>query len=87
MAKAKNESGRSGEGDDPQSLSFENAIDQVEAIIEKIESGEIGLEESLAEYERGIGLIGVCRDRLQRAQQRVVDLTQKLTAADKPGAE
>lgn len=70
--------------DGAQSTTFEAAIEQVEAIIERIESGEIGLEESLAEYERGIGLIGFCRERLQKAQQRVIDLTQKLAQADKP---
>ncbi len=89
MSKSKSDSepsrpAGSGERDGP---SFEQALEQVEAIIERIESGEIGLEASLAEYERGIGLIGVCRERLRHAQQRVVDLTQKLAQADKSSAE
>lgn len=71
----------------PTEPTFEQAIDQVELIIERIESGEIGLEQSLAEYERGIGLINVCRDRLRVAQQRVTDLTQKLAQADKSSSD
>lgn len=63
-------------------LPFEDALAQIESIIEKIESGEIGLEDSLTEYERGVGLIGHCRAKLDRARSKVEDLTRKLEAAD-----
>lgn len=66
-------------------LSFEAALSQIEAIIERIEAGEVGLEESLAEYERGVGLINHCRGKLDRAKQRVEDLTRKLSSADEGG--
>lgn len=57
---------------------FEEALEGVEAIIERIERGEVGLEESLAEYERGVELIKRCRGILERAEQRVEELTRRM---------
>lgn len=54
--------------------SFEDALQQLEDLIEQIEGGEIGLEKSIAEYERGIGLIKRCREILERAELRVEEL-------------
>jgi exodeoxyribonuclease VII small subunit len=65
----------------PQRPKFEDALAQIESIIERIEAGEIGLEESLVEYERGVGLIQHCRDTLDNARKKVEDLTSKLEAA------
>ncbi len=66
----------------PDSLPFESALAQIEQIIERIESGEVGLEQSLAEYERGVTLINHCRSKLDSARQSVEDLTRKLAQAD-----
>ena len=63
-------------------LSFEEALREVEAIIERIEAGEVGLEQSLAEFDKGIRLIALCKGRLEQAQQRVIDLTNKLAQVD-----
>lgn len=63
-------------------LSFEDALAQIEAIIERIESGEVGLEQSLTEYEKGVGLINHCRTKLDRARTQVEDLTKTLESAD-----
>jgi exodeoxyribonuclease VII small subunit len=65
-------------------LDFERAVEQVEKIIERIESGEIGLEASIAEYERGVALIRRCRQVLERAEQRVDELTGQMNAAAPP---
>ena len=59
-----------------ESLKFEDAIERVEAVIDQIESGEIGLEESLAEYERATKMIGRCRSILSSAQKKIALLTQ-----------
>lgn len=64
-------------------LSFEQALGEIESIIDRIETGEIGLEDSLREYERGVLLVNHCRGKLDRAQQQVEDLTKRLEAADK----
>lgn len=56
------------------SLTFEQAAAQLEEIIDRIESGGVGLEESLKEYERGILLRDHCREILARTEQRIIDL-------------
>ena len=54
--------------------SFEQAIEQLEAIIENIESGQVGLEQSIAQYEQGMKLIKRCRSILDTAEKRIADL-------------
>lgn len=63
---------------DEHELSFEEALAQVESIIERIEGGEVGLEASVAEYEKGVALIRRCRDVLTKAEQRVEQLNKDL---------
>ncbi|MCA9300212.1 MAG: exodeoxyribonuclease VII small subunit [Phycisphaerales bacterium] len=53
---------------------FDEALEQVETLIEQIEHGEIGLEEALDAYEKGAGLIKHCRTILDKAEQRVSEL-------------
>ena len=55
-------------------LSFEQAAAELEAIIERIESGEIGLEESLAQRKRGEELLKRCRAVLDQAEQVTVTI-------------
>ncbi len=71
MTRSKDPHVPSGEGD----LKFEEAVEQIEAVIEKIESGEAGLERSLREYERATKLIVHCQSILKSAQQKIVELT------------
>lgn len=56
-------------------MSFEDALSNLERIIDRIESGKVGLEDSIAEYERGVDLLKRCRAILDRAEQRVAELT------------
>lgn len=73
--------------DDIAKMSYEQAISALEGIIDKIESGEIGLEESVKAYERGRLLKEHCRRILDRAEQRVSELTPNGKDADEtPGA-
>ncbi len=53
---------------------FEEALKRLEAIAEQIEEGAIGLEESIARYEEGMGLIKHCRETLARAEMRIQQL-------------
>lgn len=55
--------------------SFEQSLDELEAIISRVESGEVGLEKSIEEYERGVDLIKRCRAILERAEQRIQQLS------------
>lgn len=65
-------------------LRYEDLIEQLESIVDRIESGEVGLEESIKGYEDGIGLVKRARSILDRAEQRIVELNaDQLKDADK----
>lgn len=55
---------------------FEESMQQLEQIVAAIESGQIGLEESLAKYEQGMTLVKRCRDILDKAEKRIEVLSQ-----------
>ena len=50
---------------------FETSLDALEQLVEKMEHGEMSLEESLAAYERGVGLYRRCQAALEQAELRV----------------
>jgi exodeoxyribonuclease VII small subunit len=56
-------------------LSFEAALTELEAIVRTLEDGETSLEQSLAQYERGVGLLKLCYGQLRQAEQRILLLT------------
>lgn len=56
-------------------LRFEEAIEQIEAIISNIESGDVGLEDCIEQYENGLKHIARCREVLDKAQARIAELT------------
>lgn len=56
---------------------FETSLDELEALVERLESGELSLEESLTLFERGIALTRDCQQALQVAEQKVEILTAK----------
>ncbi len=64
-------------------LSFEEGMERVEEIIEQIESGEIGLEASIEAFEKASGLLARCEEVLERAKQRVIELTPDGASAKK----
>ena len=57
---------------------FEEAVAQVEAIIEQIESGEMGLEDQIEQYAKGAELLRRCRAVLDRCEQRVDEISAGL---------
>jgi len=50
---------------------FEAAMQSLEKIVETLEDGELSLEESLALFEEGIGLVRLCSRRLDEAEKRI----------------
>jgi len=50
---------------------FEKALVELERLVEKMEQGELGLEESLKHFERGIALTRTCQKALTEAEQKV----------------
>jgi exodeoxyribonuclease VII small subunit len=59
------------ENNDISKLSFEQAIEELTAIVEKIELGEIPLQQSIEQYEKGMALIKHCRSILQKAEEKI----------------
>jgi len=53
------------------SLPFEQAVEQLESIIERIEEGSVGLEATLGEYRRGHALLRRCKAILDGAEQEI----------------
>jgi exodeoxyribonuclease VII small subunit len=55
----------------PPPKSFEDAVAELEQILAHIESGDLGLEETLSKYERGNFLVQHCRDVLNAAEKQI----------------
>ena len=67
--------------DDLDSMSFENAIKELEAIVEELEGNEISLDDAVSAYERGAKLKNICQKRLDEARLKV----EKIKDFDKSG--
>jgi exodeoxyribonuclease VII small subunit len=67
---------------DVKKLSFEKALAELEQIVQKLERGDVALEESVTIYERGEALKRRCEELLRQAEARVEKIT--LDAAGKP---
>ncbi len=52
-------------------FNFEKALGELEEIVSRLDSGELGLEEMLEEFERGIKLVRSCQKFLEQAQKKV----------------
>ncbi|MBI1371238.1 MAG: exodeoxyribonuclease VII small subunit [Phycisphaera sp.] len=71
---------------DAAALRFDQAIEKLQDIIDRIESGQVPLEDSLEQYAQGMQLVHRCRTILNSAEQRIATLTEqydgKLKATD-----
>ncbi len=63
---------------------FESALAELESLVEQLENGDLGLDESLQRFERGVALTRACQKALQQASQKVRKLTDnsELTGLD-----
>ena len=55
-------------------LTFERALEELEALVARMEDGKLPLEESLAAYQRGAELVRFCESKLTDAQARIAVL-------------
>lgn len=62
---------------DIEAMSFETALKELEAIVDRLESGDIELEESITKYERGEALKARCEALLKQAEARVEKISLK----------
>ncbi len=67
---------------DSDTLSFEQALSELESLVETLERGELSLEESLKTFERGIELTRTCQQALKEAEQKV-----EILSGDNPDAD
>ncbi len=56
-------------------VTFEQALAELERIVRELEDGQTGLEDALARYEQGVGLLKGCYEQLRQAEQRILLLT------------
>jgi exodeoxyribonuclease VII small subunit len=61
---------------------FEESLEELEALVEQMETGDLSLEDSLSAFEQGIALTKHCQQALQAAEQKVEILTAR--TADAP---
>ena len=73
--------------DDIGKLSFEESIKRLKTIVDKIEQGEIPLQDSLEQYEQGMALIKHCRTILQTAEKRIEKISKEQPAPQEPAKE
>ncbi len=69
--------------DEPGVAGLEKSLDELEALLKELESGELTLEAALAHFERGVTLTRQCQKALQEAEQKVEILLKK-TPRDEP---
>ncbi|HYJ14226.1 MAG TPA: exodeoxyribonuclease VII small subunit [Candidatus Limnocylindria bacterium] len=59
---------------------FEGALEELEQVVELLESGELPLDDSLAAFEKGVGLVKFCNQKLNEVEKKV-----ELLVKDKAG--
>ena len=63
--------------DDIGELSFEESIKELTNIVGRIEQGQIPLQDSLEQYEKGMALIKQCRTILEKAEKRIEKISEQ----------
>jgi exodeoxyribonuclease VII small subunit len=61
---------------DEDTFRFENGLAELEETVSRLESGDLTLEDSLAAFERGVGLVKALNERLGAVEQRIEILTR-----------
>ena len=62
---------------------FEQALAELEGIVNEVEQGKIGLEESIDKYEQGMKLIKHCRGILEAAEKRIETISREASPGDR----
>lgn len=56
---------------DPSEKKFESALEELEQVVEQLESGELSLEDALAAFEKGVGLVRFCNQKLNEVEKKI----------------
>ncbi|MGH7875283.1 MAG: exodeoxyribonuclease VII small subunit [Candidatus Binatia bacterium] len=65
---------------DSSNTKFESALEDLELIVEQLETGELSLEDSLTAFEKGVGLVKFCNQKLSEVEKKI-----ELLVKDKEG--
>lgn len=57
-------------------MTFEKALEKLEEIVGRLEDGELGLEQAIGEFEKGMKLARFCHDKLEEAERKI-EILQK----------
>jgi exodeoxyribonuclease VII small subunit len=63
-------------------VGLEKSLEELEALVTRLESGDLPLEQALKEFERGVKLTRQCQAALQEAEQKVEILLKKTESAE-----
>jgi exodeoxyribonuclease VII small subunit len=64
-------------------MKLEQALQRIEAIVEKLESGELELEETIQYFKEGTDLVKFCTSRIESLELKITQLTSTLGSAEK----
>jgi exodeoxyribonuclease VII small subunit len=59
---------------DEKKLTFEQAMEQLESIVEKLEEGDVPLEEAISFYKEGMELSKLCHDKLKNVEEQLAQI-------------
>lgn len=59
-------------------VNFEQSLEKLEKLVEQLESGELGLDESLQQFEGGVKLYKVCKEKLDATEKKLSALTDQM---------
>ncbi|MFD1204406.1 MULTISPECIES: exodeoxyribonuclease VII small subunit [Sporosarcina] len=62
---------------DKETLRFEEAMSNLEQIVQKLETGDVPLEEAITLYKKGMELSAYCHGKLQDAEQQLISIIDK----------
>lgn len=69
------------------SISFEKSIQELEEIVSLLEKGDLSLDESLKQFEKGVSLARMCQENLAKAEQKIEILANPLNNKDEKNDE
>jgi exodeoxyribonuclease VII small subunit len=69
--------------DKDEELTFDAALERLDAVVARMESGDVGLEEAVELFERGQEYLDYCSKRLEQVERRI----EELAAADPPNGD
>lgn len=58
-------------GKDTGNIKFESALEDLEGVVEQLETGALSLEDSLTAFEKGVGLVKFCNQKLNEVEKKI----------------